>query len=85
MTSEILIYIGGTYQLVWAFTHSYFPKQLDWKNTLAPLDDFNRILMLIFSKLLLLFYLGTALICFIYPSELLDTARRTTWQGQDRQ
>ncbi len=73
MTAEILIYIGGTYQLVWAFTHSYFPKQLDWKNTLAPLDDFNRILMLIFSKLLLFFYLGTALICFIFAKELPDT------------
>ena len=73
MTAEILIYIGGVYQLVWAFTHSYLPKQLDWKNSLAPLDDFNRILMLIFSKLLLFFYLGTALICFIYARELPDT------------
>ena len=73
MTAEILIYIGGVYQLVWAFTHSYLPKQLDWKNTLAPLDDFNRILMLIFSKLLLFFYLGTALICFIFAKELPDT------------
>ena len=73
MTAEILIYIGGVYQLVWAFTHSYLPKQNDWKNTLAPLDDFNRILMLIFSKLLLFFYLGTALICFIFAKELPDT------------
>ena len=73
MTAEILIYIGGVYQLVWAFTHSYLPKQNDWKNSLAPLDDFNRILMLIFSKLLLFFYLGTALICFIYARELPDT------------
>jgi len=72
MTTEILIYVGGAYQLVWALTHFYFPKQLDWKNTLAPLDDFNRILMLIFSKLLLFFYLGTALICFIYARELPD-------------
>ena len=73
MTAEILIYIGGVYQLVWALTHFYFPKQLNWENTLAPLDDFNRILMLIFSKLLLFFYLGTALICFIYARELPDT------------
>jgi predicted transporter len=29
--------------------------------------------MLIFSKLLLFFYLGTALICFIYARELPDT------------
>jgi hypothetical protein len=73
MNTEILVYIGGAYQLVWAFTHFLFPKQLDWGNALATLDDFNRILMLIFSKLLLVFYLGTAIICFIYARELLDT------------
>ena len=27
MTTEILIYVGGAYQLVWALTHFYFPKQ----------------------------------------------------------
>ena len=73
MNTEILVYIGGAYQLVWVLAHFLFPKQLDWENTLATLDDFNRILMLIFSKLLLVFYLGTALICFIYASDLLDT------------
>ena len=73
MNIEILIYIGGAYQLVWALSHLLFPKQLDWENALAPLDDFNRILMLIFSKLLLFFYLGTALICFAFTRELLET------------
>lgn len=73
MKTETLIYIGGSYQLVWALAHFQFPKQLDWENALATVDDFNRILMLIFSKLLLVFYLGTALICFIYARELLDT------------
>lgn len=73
MKTEILVYIGGAYQLLWAFAHFQFPKQLDWENALASLDDFNRILMLIFSKLLLFFYLGTALICFIYARELLST------------
>jgi hypothetical protein len=73
MSARILIYVGGAYQLLWAFAHLQFPKQLDWDNALATLDDFNRILMLIFSKLLLVFYLGTALICFIHARELLDT------------
>ncbi len=73
MNTEILIYIGGSYQLLWALAHFQFPKQLDWEHALATLDDFNRILMLIFSKLLLGFYVGTALICFMYARELLDT------------
>ena len=73
MAIEVLLYIGGAYQLLWAFAHFKIPKQLDWGNALAALDDFNRILMLIFSKLLLFFYLGTALICFIYARELADT------------
>ncbi len=73
MIAEVLIYIGGAYQLTWVLAHFKFPKLLDWKNALATLDDFNRILMLIFSKLLLFFYFGTALICFIYARELPDT------------
>lgn len=73
MNAELLIYIGGGYQLLWALAHFHLPKQLDWENALAKLDDFNRILMLIFSKLLLFFYVGTAVICFAYPRELLDT------------
>jgi hypothetical protein len=73
MKAQVLIYVGGLYQLVWALAHYQFPKQLDWENALAPLDDFNRVLMLIFSKLLLVFYLGTALICFVYATALLDT------------
>jgi hypothetical protein len=73
MNTEILIYIGGLYQLLWALAHLQFPKQLDWENALATLDDFNRILMLIFSKLLLFFYLATALLCFTYARRLRDT------------
>lgn len=73
MNSEVLVYAGGSYQLIWALAHLMFPKQLDWKNTLSTLDDFNRILMLIFSKLLLFFYVGTAVICFIHAEDLVDT------------
>ncbi len=73
MSTETLVYVGGSYQLVWALAHFRLPKQLDWARALATLDDFNRILMLIFSKLLLAFYLGTALICFIHARELLET------------
>lgn len=73
MATDALIYVGGLYQLVWALAHLQFPKQLDWERSLASLDDFNRILMLIFSKLLLVFYLGTAMICFLYPRQLVGT------------
>jgi len=78
MEAEPLIYVGGAYQLIWALAHGLFPRQLDWKNALATLDDFNRILMLIFSKLLLVFYVGTALICFLHARELVSTALGAT-------
>ncbi len=73
MAAEILVYIGGAYQVTWIISHLMFPRVFDWANTLASLDDFNRYLMLIFSKLLLVFYLGTAVICFVYADDLLDT------------
>lgn len=73
MAAEVMIYIGGAYLLLWALSHLMFPKLLKWGTTLASLDDFNRYLMLIFSKLLLFFYLGTALILFIYAGDLADT------------
>ncbi len=73
MADEILVYIGGAYQVTWIISHLMFPRIFDWPNTLAKLDDFNRYLMLIFSKLLLVFYLGTTVICFVYADDLLDT------------
>jgi hypothetical protein len=73
MAAEVLIYVGGAYLLLWALSHLMFPKLLHWGTALAPLDDFNRYLMLIFSKLLLFFYIGAALICFIYADDIADT------------
>ncbi len=73
MAAEILVYIGGAYQVTWIISHLMFPRIFDWKNTLASLDDFNRYLMLILSKLLLVFYLGTAVFCFVYADDLVDT------------
>ncbi len=43
------------------------------QRTLAPLDDINRSLLYILSRLLVLLYLYVAVLSFFFQSELLDT------------
>jgi len=70
---EILVYIGAFYHLGWALFDFVWPRIFDWKETLAPLDDFQRILLPITSRLLVVLYLGIAYICLFHTEELMGT------------
>ncbi len=72
MSLDAFIYAGGATQLAWGMVHVFLPKQLD--NEEAVPDEHFRITLLIFSKLLLAFYVGTALICFFCAEELRTTS-----------
>ncbi len=73
MNVETLIYIGGIYHLGWALFDSFWPIIFNWKETLASLDDLNRILLPITSKLLVVVYLAISYISFFHTSELSNT------------
>ncbi len=69
-----ILLAGGIYHLGWAFFDSCWPHIFAWKRTLAPLDDINRGLLYILSRLLILLYLYIAILSFFFQSELLNTA-----------
>src|SRR3990170_1913808 len=73
MDSKVLIYVGGVYHLCWATFDFFWPYLFNWEKTLEPLDDFNRPILRIASKLLSLLYAGLAYFSFFHTRELLET------------
>jgi hypothetical protein len=73
MTIEVLLYIGAVFHLAWAVFDFFWPQIFDWKNTLASLDDLQRILPPLTSRMLVVLYLGIAYISLFHTEELLVT------------
>jgi hypothetical protein len=71
---RFLLTAGAIYHLCWATFDSFWPHLFAWKRTLAKLDDINRSLLYILSRLLVLLYLYVAFLSFFYHRELVDTA-----------
>lgn len=72
MDTKVLIYAGGVYHLCWAVFDSFWPIILNWKKRLSALDDLNRVLPYITSRLLVVLYLMLAYISFFHTSELIE-------------
>ena len=73
MKIEILIYIGAVFHLVWAVFDFFWPRLLNWKETLAPLDDLQRVLPPILSRMLVYLYLSIAYVSLFHTADLMDT------------
>jgi len=73
MRVEILLYIGGVFNLAWAIFDYFWPQFFNWKETLASLDDLQRILPPLTSRMLTVLYLGVAYISFFHASDLINT------------
>jgi hypothetical protein len=71
---NLVLIAGGVYHLCWVCFDSFWPHLFAWKRTLAALDDINRSLLYILSRLLVLLYLYIAILSFFFQSELLNTA-----------
>ena len=78
MDIEVLLYIGGIYHIGWALFDLFWPKIFNWKETLADLDDLNRVLLPITSKLLVVLWLTIAYLSFFQSTELLTTTIGST-------
>jgi hypothetical protein len=72
MTIRILFYIGAIYHIGWAVFDLFWPKLFNWKITLASLDDFNRAVLYISGRLLVLLYLFIAWVSLYYGPQLLS-------------
>jgi hypothetical protein len=71
---KLILIAGGIYHLCWALFDSFWPHLFAWKRTLAKLDDINRSLLYILSRLLVLLYLYIAVLAFFFQDELMNTA-----------
>jgi small-conductance mechanosensitive channel len=70
---KLILIAGGIYHLCWALFDSLWPHFFAWKRTLGKLDDINRSLLYIVSRLLVLLYLYIATLAFFFQDELLNT------------
>jgi hypothetical protein len=70
---KLILIAGGIYHLCWALFDSCWPHFFAWKRTLAKLDDINRSLLYIVSRLLVLLYLYIATLEFFFRDELLNS------------
>ena len=72
-SSEIIILIGGIYNLGFAIFHLLFWRLFQWKKDLSKLTFINRSVMQIFNLCLTFVFLLMAYISFFYVSELRQT------------
>jgi hypothetical protein len=68
-----LLYFGGIYHIGWAIFDLFWPRFFNWKVTLANLDDFNRAVLYISGRLLVLLYIYLAGITIYFGPKLLMT------------
>ena len=68
-----LLFASGVYHVAWALFDSFWPHFFAWKRTLAALDDINRSLLYILSRLIILLYLYIATLSLFFQDALLGT------------
>jgi len=69
----LLIYLCGFYSLAFAVFHIGFWKLFNWREDLKKLIFANRGIMQILNIQLIYYFLFTAIVCFVFPAELLNT------------
>jgi len=69
----LLIYICGFYSLAFAFFHIGFWKIFKWREDLKKLVFANRGIMQILNIQIIYYFLFTSFVCFVLPTELLNT------------
>ena len=78
MKIENFLYIGGVFHLIFALFDLTWPKLFNWKETLASLDDLQRVLLPLLNKLLIVIFIAFAYLSFFHTSDLINTSLGTT-------
>ena len=71
---ETLVVICGLYNLAFALFHFGFWKMFRWDSQLKKLSFANRGIMQILNIQISYYFIWSAIICFVFPTELLTTA-----------
>jgi len=70
---KTIIYLGGIYNLLFAIFHMGFWKMFNWGEELKKIDVTNSAVMQVMNVHLIYYFLFTAVICFVFPTELQST------------
>ena len=71
---EKIIFICGIYNIGFAIFHTGFWKIFHWNQDLKKLRFENKAIIQILNIQIIYFFLFIAIICFVFPDELLNTA-----------
>ncbi|MEP6647420.1 MAG: hypothetical protein ABJC12_10020 [Saprospiraceae bacterium] len=74
---QIMIFLCGVFSLGFAIFHTQFWRLFNWKEDLEHLTAPNKAIMQISNMRLIYLFVFVALICFIFPKELLSTSLGT--------
>lgn len=72
MSLAVLLYAGGIYHIGWAVFDMFWPRFFNWKVTLSQLDDFNKAVLHISGRLLVVLYVYLAAVTFSFGPALLE-------------
>lgn len=70
---KTLILFCGIYNIAFALFHMGFWKMFQWNKELKRLSFANKGIMQILNVQIIYYFLFTALVCFLFPTELLST------------
>src|SRR5687767_11624515 len=70
---KTIIFVCGLYNIAFAFFHFGFWKMFHWNKELKKLSFTNRGIMQILNLQVSYYFIMTAVICFVFPNELLTT------------
>ncbi|MCZ4244840.1 hypothetical protein O0955_12575 [Pedobacter sp. HCMS5-2] len=70
---KTVIFICGLYNIAFALFHFGFWKIFRWDNDLKKLSFANRGIMQILNIQISYYFILTAIICFVFPKELMTT------------
>ncbi|MDR2036540.1 MAG: hypothetical protein LBQ60_01310 [Bacteroidales bacterium] len=70
---KTIIFLGGLYNMAFAFFHSGFWKLWKWDSELNKLTIVNSGIMQILNIQIIYYFILTAVICFVFPTELRST------------
>lgn len=72
--AEIIIFVGGVFNLGFAVYHTMFWRLFRWKEDLASLRRINREVMQVLNLCLTFVFLVMAYVSFFHTSELIQTS-----------
>lgn len=70
---KTLLYLCGFYNLAFALFHFGFWKLFQWNKELNNLSFANKGIMQILNIQICYYFIFTAIICFVFPTELMTT------------